>query len=45
MPVLQIQMQMTIFEAALAGDMFQRKIDDIIKELLSVFGIADDIYL
>ena len=31
------------FGAALAGNMFQRKIDKIFKELRNVFGIADDI--
>ena len=31
------------FGAALAGDMFQRKIDEIFKDLPNVFGIADDI--
>ena len=32
-----------LFGAAPAGDMFQRKIDKIFKELPNVFGIADDI--
>ena len=31
------------FGAALAGDMFQRKIDEIFKDIPNVFGIADDI--
>ena len=31
------------FEAAPAGNMFQRKIDEIFKELSNVFGFADDI--
>ena len=31
------------FGAALAGDMFQRKTDEIFKELPNVFGTADDI--
>ena len=31
------------FGAAPAGDMFQRKIDEIFKDLPNVFGIADDI--
>ena len=31
------------FGAALEGDMFQRKIDDIFKDIPNVFGIADDI--
>ena len=31
------------FGAALARDMFHRKIDKISKELPNVFGIADDI--
>ena len=31
------------FGAALTGDMFQRKTDEIFKELLNVLGIADDI--
>ena len=30
------------FGAALAGDMFQSKIDEIFQELPNVFGIADD---
>ena len=32
-----------LFGAAPAGDMFQRKIDEIFKDLPSVSGIADDI--
>ena len=32
-----------LFGAALAGEVFQRKIDEIFKDLLNVFGIADDI--
>ena len=32
-----------LFGAAPAGDMFQRKIDEIFKELSNVFSIADDI--
>ena len=32
-----------LFEIALAEDMFQRKIDEIFKDLPNVFGIADDI--
>ena len=31
------------FTAALAGDMFQRKIDEILKDIPNVFGIVDDI--
>ena len=31
------------FRAALAGDMFQCKIDKIFNDMLNVFGIADDI--
>ena len=31
------------FGAALAGDMFQRKVDEIFKDMPNVFGIADDI--
>ena len=31
------------FRAAPAGDMFQRKIDEIYKDMPNVFGIADDI--
>ena len=31
------------FGAALAGDVFQRKIDKILKEIPNVFSIADDI--
>ena len=31
------------FGAALAGNMVQRKIDEIFKDILNVFGIADDI--
>ena len=31
------------FGAALTGDMFQRKIDEILKDLSNVFGTADDI--
>ena len=31
------------FGAAPAGDMFQRKIDEIFKNIPNVFGIADDI--
>ena len=31
------------FGAALAGDMFQCKIDEIFNDMLNVFGIADDI--
>ena len=31
------------FGAASAGDMFQRKIDEIFKDQLNVFSIADDI--
>ena len=31
------------FGAALAGDMFQRKIDEIFKDLPNVFSIADNI--
>ena len=31
------------FGAALAGYMFQRKIDEIFKDIPTVFGIADDI--
>ena len=31
------------FGAALAGDMFQRKIDEIFKDMPNVFSIADDI--
>ena len=31
------------FGAALAGDMFQRKSDEIVKDLPNVFGIVDDI--
>ena len=31
------------FGAAPAGDMFQRKIDEIFKDMPNVFGIADDI--
>ena len=34
---------MVTIGAALAGDMFQRKIDEIFKDLSNVFGIADDI--
>ena len=33
------------FEAALAGDMFQFKTDEVFKELIHVFGIADDIFI
>ena len=31
------------FGAAPAGDMFQRKLDEIFKDLPNVFGITDDI--
>ena len=31
------------FGAAPSGDMFQRKIDEIFKDLPNVFGMADDI--
>ena len=31
------------FGVALAGDLLQRKIDEIFKELPNVFGIADNI--
>ena len=31
------------FRAALAGDMFQRKIDEIFQDMPNVFGTADDI--
>ena len=31
------------FRAALAGDMFQHKIDEIFNDMLNVFGIADNI--
>ena len=31
------------FATAPVGDMFQLKIDEIFKDLLNVFGIADDI--
>ena len=31
------------FGAALAGDMFQRKIDEIFNDIPNVFGITDDI--
>ena len=32
-----------LFAAVPAGDMFQRKIDEIVKELPNVFSIVDDI--
>ena len=32
-----------LFEAVLAGNMFQRKIDEIFNDIPNVFGIADDI--
>ena len=31
--------------AALAGDMFQKKIDEFFNNILNVFGIADDILI
>ena len=31
------------FGVALAGDMFQRKIDEIFKNIPNVFGVVDDI--
>ena len=33
-----------MFGAAPLGDMFQRKIDEIFKDLPNVFSIADDIW-
>ena len=41
MPIWQIQICETTI-AALEGDMFQYKIDEISKELPYVFGVADD---
>ena len=41
-PVWQIWIKQLLFGAATAGDMFQRIIDEIFKELLIVFGIAND---
>ena len=32
-----------LFSATPAGDMFKDKIDEIFKELLNIFGIANDI--
>ena len=43
MPIWEIQVKWLLFGAALAGDMFQRKINEIYKDLPNVFGIADDI--
>ena len=43
MPVWQIQIQKLPFGANPPGNMFQKKIDKILKELPNVFGIADDI--
>ena len=34
-----------LFGAALAGDMFQCKIDEIFNDMPNVFGIADDIFV
>ena len=33
------------FGAALAGDIFQNKIDDLFNDISNVFGIADDILI
>ena len=43
MPIWEVQVQMIIVGAGPAGDMFQRKSDEIFTELPNVFGIADDI--
>ena len=43
MPIWQIHVQKTTIWVSPAGNMFQRKIDEIFKDLPNVFDIADDI--
>ena len=45
MPIWQIQIQRLPFRVVPEGDMFQRKIDDIFKDLPNVFGTAEDILI
>ena len=43
MPVWYIQIKQLHLGAAWAGNMFQRKFNEIANDLPNVFGIADDI--
>ena len=42
-PFCRYRYKQLLFRAALAGDMFQYKIDEIFNDMPNVFGLADDI--
>ena len=43
MSVWEIQVYKTAFGVALAGNMFQWKIDEVFNDMPNIFGITDDI--